>query len=193
MPLRIALHQRNVQPRIVLKQTFGQRFRRLRTDIVQRQGADARRRQRCGNGRADAAAAHHQRPRPSRLETFTRDTEDKAFAIKHIAAQRAVGFGTDRVTGARYRRRWAKMLHQPAGGDFVRHGDQRANNIGHLKQHRHKGGVILRLDAHRHHFGVNLLMSQPRVVNHRRFKLRGRIAKMRYQPRISTNHHSLLL
>ena len=193
MPLRIAPHQRNIQPRIVLKQTPGQRFSRLRTDVVQRQRADARRRQRSGNSRANAAAAHHQRPRPSRLETFTFNTEDKAFAVKHIAAQRTVGFGTNRVARPRYRRRRAQTLHQPAGGDFVRHGDQRANNIGHLKQHRHKGGIILRLHAHRHHFGVNLLMNQPRVVNHRRFKLRGRIAKMRYQPRISTNHHSLLL
>ena len=133
MPLRVALHQSDIQPRIVLEQTSGQRFRRLRADVVQRQGADARCRQRCGNGRADAAAAHHQRPRPLRREPFAPDTENKAFSVKHITAERAVGFGANRVTGARNCRRRAKMLHQPAGGDFVRHGDQRANNIGHFK------------------------------------------------------------
>ena len=64
VPLRVTLHQADIQQRIVLRQTERQRIRSRRADRRASGRVTPRRRQRSGNRRPDAAAAHHQRLRP---------------------------------------------------------------------------------------------------------------------------------
>ncbi len=190
---RIGLHQGDIELRIVLMQPPGEGVRHLGPGIVQGQGADPRRREGGGDSRSHPAAANHQRPRPLRVKPFTTQAQHKSLAIEHVSAQATVSLAADGIAGASDGRRRAQALHQIAGGDFMRHRHQRADDVGHRKQRRNKRGVVLRPDPHRHHLHVHLLVNEPRVVDHRRLKTGGRIAKVRYQPRIPTNHHALLL
>ena len=176
-----------------LQQTERQRMRSIGVAIVERQGAYPRRCQRSRDRRPHAAAAEHPRPGPLRLKAFTPDTEHETIAIEHIAAQSAVGLAANGVAGAGNGRRGAEAMLQSAGGNLVRHRDQRTDNIGQRKQRRNHRRQRLRLHARGHHFDIHLLSVEPRVVDHRRLKTTGRITQMRDQLRITTNYHPLLL
>jgi hypothetical protein len=54
-----------------------------------------------------------------------------------------------------------------------------AADISEPEQRPQKGGIVVRLDAHRHHHGVDAVSLEPRIIDHRRGEALGRIAETR--------------
>jgi hypothetical protein len=74
--------------------------------------------------------------------------------------------------------------------DLVRHGDQRATNIGQAEERLEHRRVVVGLHAHGHDDGVDSGLLEIRVVDHRCLEALGRIAEMCDERRLPGDHRT---
>ena len=181
MPIGVALTTRSkpagsLEPvrtldlRIVPAQPRGQALGGVGLPVVQGDRADAGSGQRGGNRAADAAGAHHQHAGPGQLQALALHAAHEALAVEQVAFERAVDRAPHCVAGAGHVHRRGDAVEQAHGGHLVRHGDERAADVGEREHRAQEGGVVRRLAAHGHHARVDADVVEVRVVDHRRLE-----------------------
>ncbi len=169
-------------------QAIGKAVRGRRSRIEQSDGADPCRRQRGGDRGTDAAAPHDQRARAGELEALALHAADESRAVEHVAHEAAIGPAQDGVARSGDARGGGDLVHQFHRRDLVRHRDECPAEIRELEQTREHLRIVLGLDAHRHHHGIDALLLEIRVVDHRRLEGVGRVADVRDEGGRAANH-----
>ena len=154
----------------MLAQAGGQAFGRSGIHIKHRQCRQSLGRERCRYGTAHAAAAHHQRTSALQRQPLAQHAAHKTGAIKHVALQLSVGTSAHGVACARNGSGGRHQVHQLGGRHLVRHGDQRATDVGEREHAAQKRGVVRALAAHGHHHHIGPGFLEPGVVNHGRLE-----------------------
>ena len=116
--------------RIVGAEAAGERLHRGGVGVEDREAGDAGLGERGGDRRADAARADDERAGACEGAALAEDAADEALAVEHVADEPAVGVDADGVAGAGDRDGRRHLVEQADGGDLVRHGDQRAVDVG---------------------------------------------------------------
>ena len=169
-------------------QAFGQPFGAGGTGVIQADVGHTLGRERCRDGRAYAACARHDHPRPAQRAPLAQQPAHKTRSVKLVTQPGAIGPQQQRVAGPGNAGGGRDFIGQRQGGDLVRHGHQGALEVGHTRKRRQRASVVAGLHAHGHHHGVNPPLFKPGVVDHRRLeRLRG-VAQMGNQLRGARDH-----
>ena len=142
---------------------------------------------------SEAAMAEPTPPLPTRARARRRAP---SFALhraqnphhRTFTEQCAVGTTKHGVARSGYFHGRGHLIEKPDRRDLVRHCDQRAMNVGQTEHGLEDIRVVLGLDTKRHHDGINAMFLEIRIVDHRRFEGRRRVAEMRDQRRRSADH-----
>ena len=117
-----------------------------------------------------------------------RDAANEALAVEHVADQPPVFGAAHRVARARHLDRRRNLVEQGDDRDLVRHGDERAVEVGEPADLGECAAEILPPDTHRNDGGVEFTPLEPRIVDHRRLEGRRRIADMGDDLRVAVDH-----
>jgi len=86
---------------------------------------------------------------------------------KLVAHQAAVGQALDRVAGAGHAHGGRDLVQQADSDHLVRHGDERAADVGEREDAAQEGRVVLGLAAEGHDHRVDPVLLEEGVVDHR--------------------------
>ncbi|MND81281.1 hypothetical protein D3C80_730720 [compost metagenome] len=138
--------------------------------IGKRQFCQSRFGKRRGDRRADTSGTGHDRSLALDLPPSAQHPADETFPVEHVADKAAVRSDFHCVAGSSNLRIGGNFVQQSHGGDLVRHGDQRAMDIGKAEDQFQKCLVVIRPASHRHHDCINAVFLEIGIVDQRRLE-----------------------
>ena len=118
---------------------------------------------------------------PAQAHTLALGAANKARAVEEITEQRSVGPAQDRIAGTGDAHGGGALLHEADGRHLVRHGHERAADIGELEYGFQRRRIVGAAHTHGHDHGVDAGAVEIGVVDHRRLDRCNGVAEMRNQ------------
>ena len=169
-------------------QAAGEPLHHRHVRVEEAEARHARPGERRGDGRADAARADHQGAGALEPAALAQHAAHEALAVEHVADEPALGVEADGVARAGHLGGLRHLVEEADGGDLVRHGDEGAVDVGEAEEEGEEGGVVLGGDAHGDHDGVDAVLGEIGVVDHRRAEGFGRVAEVGDEPGLAGDH-----